>query len=352
MTIRVDYAGPGGTCEGMRMLGLEPIGIEWDAAACATRAAAGHLTIRADLATYRPHHAAGSVEGYWASPPCQTFSTAGRGAGRGQMERLVQIIDREDWDAVGELDSRTRHVVDASRTALELHPQWVGMEQVPGALPIFLAVVRRLRFHGYSAWAGILNAADFGVPQTRRRCILMASRIHVASPPAPTHAEVPGLFGLPRWVSAQSVLSLPFTWAAIDRRTNSRGPGGTQVDTALVPVSRPAPTLTGMAGGQWIIRSGSTIAGGPLAERSAQRPAFTVTSRADLWTLREGESGTEGKLTPAGCLALQSFGFDYPVQGNKGERFRQIGDAVPPLLAAHVVSELSGARMPALEVAS
>ena len=34
--VRVDYAGPGGTCEGLRMLGLEPVGIEWDAAACAT----------------------------------------------------------------------------------------------------------------------------------------------------------------------------------------------------------------------------------------------------------------------------------------------------------------------------
>ena len=48
---------------GMRMLGLQPVGIEWDAAACATRAAAGHLTIRADLATYRPHHEPGSVWG-------------------------------------------------------------------------------------------------------------------------------------------------------------------------------------------------------------------------------------------------------------------------------------------------
>ena len=71
--IRVDYAGPGGACEGLRTLGLEPVGIEWDAAACATRAAAGHLTIRADLATYRPHHRPGSVVGYWASPPCQTM---------------------------------------------------------------------------------------------------------------------------------------------------------------------------------------------------------------------------------------------------------------------------------------
>ena len=55
--IRVDYAGLGGVCHGLRSLGIEPVGIEWMAAACRSRAASGLPTIRADLAAYRqpPH---------------------------------------------------------------------------------------------------------------------------------------------------------------------------------------------------------------------------------------------------------------------------------------------------------
>lgn len=46
------FAGPGGWSEGLRSVGLEDVGIEWDDAACRTRAAAGHPTIRADVAQY------------------------------------------------------------------------------------------------------------------------------------------------------------------------------------------------------------------------------------------------------------------------------------------------------------
>jgi DNA (cytosine-5)-methyltransferase 1 len=43
------FAGPGGWSEGLRELGLADVGIEIDRWACATRAAAGHATIRADV---------------------------------------------------------------------------------------------------------------------------------------------------------------------------------------------------------------------------------------------------------------------------------------------------------------
>lgn len=358
--VRVDYAGPGGTCEGMRMLGLEPVGIEWDAAACATRAAAGHLTIRADLATYRPHHEPGSVWGYWASPPCQTFSTAGKGAGRDQIDGLVSVIDREDWAAADTLDPRTRHVVDAARTAVELRPEWVCMEQVPPAQPVFEAVARRLRTHGYSVWVGVLNCADYGIPQTRRRVILMASRVRAAHPPEPSHSADPvdGLFGTTEpWVSMANALGWPTSFEVkgrrgegmterhgdrpatpatepyptvtggahrrhwvVDRRTNSRGPGGTIVPTVPVPVSEPSPTLTGIAGGQWIIRSGSTVNGGELAERTGDDPAFTVTSRADLWEFVNGaqDHATRRPLTAPAPAILASA-------DNGDSRFQPVG---------------------------
>ena len=68
------------------------------------------------------------------------------------------------------------------------NPEWVAFEQVPAVLPVWQAACLGLAELGYSSWAGVLNAADFGVPQTRRRAFLMASRVSEVQPPEPTHS--------------------------------------------------------------------------------------------------------------------------------------------------------------------
>ena len=337
--IRVDYAGPGGACEGLRTLGLEPVGIEWDAAACATRAAAGHLTIRADLATYRPYHRPGSVAGYWASPPCQTFSTAGKGDGRDQLDDLAAVIHAERWADADLFDDKTRHVIDAARTAVELTPEWVAMEQVPAVLPLWRALAHVLERHGYSTWCGVLCAADYGVPQTRRRAILMASRVAAVSPPVPTHAERPGMFGEAPWVSMADALG----WSgAVDRRQQCDG-----VPVRMVPTDEPAPTVTGLAGGQWLVKRERS---GDRSEETfdASGPAQALTSKARSWevVVRSGSTVAGGplRLTVRDALILQGFGPDYQVQGSRTKQFEQVGNAVPPPLAAHIIAALTGAH--------
>ena len=333
--IRVDYAGPGGTCEGLRMVGLgdRAVGIEWDAAACATRAAAGHLTIRADLATYRPHHAPGSVEGYWASPPCQTFSSAGKGDGRDQLDALGLAILGEDWAAADGFDPRTRHVLDAARTAVELHPEWIGMEQVPAVLPLWRAIAHVLERHGYSTWAGVLCAADYGVPQTRERAVLMASRVRCVHPPTPTHAETPGLFGELPWIAWGDALDLPMSFEAVGRR--GAGMIERHGERPTVPASEPYPTITtGEHRRRWLLdrRTNSEGPGGSMVPTGG----YVLTDGTD----------DRRKLTIHGALTLQSFRVDYPVVGSKEQRFTQIGNAVPPVLAAHVVAALTGRAGP------
>ena len=62
------YAGPGGWDEGLRTLGItDVVGLEWDEAACLTRAAAGHRTIRTDVATCPTEPFVGKVRGLIAS---------------------------------------------------------------------------------------------------------------------------------------------------------------------------------------------------------------------------------------------------------------------------------------------
>src|SRR5690606_37139776 len=124
------------------------------------------------------------------------------------------------------------------------------------------------------------------------------------------------------------------------------------------------------SGGQWVLRSGQSVAGEGRAERQSHEPAITITGRADLcaWVQQRpattvcatdriaptghrdrspnGESQFASpetvRITQAEAAVLQSFPADYPWQGTKTKQFEQIGNAVPPLLAAHIVAAATG----------
>lgn len=80
----------------------------------------------------------------------------------------------------------------------------------------------------------------------------------------------------------------------------------------------------------------------------ADRPAITV--QGDPRLAGPGHRDREGgqrqfdeeavRITVQQAGVLQSFPVDYPWQGTKTAQFRQVGDAVPPLLAAAVLGEL------------
>lgn len=323
------------------MLGLTDIGIEWDRDACLTRRAAGHLTVQADVATYPPEAFAG-VTGLIASPPCPDFSAAGSGLGR---------AGKSGW------------LVDVPRRWVEtLRPEWVACEQVPGALPIWREHAHAYWELGYSTWCGVLNSADYGVPQTRKRAILLASRVRPVGPPAPTHAREPmaDLFGpgLEPWVTMADALGWHGT---VDRRQQSDGTA-----VRLVPTDEPAPTLTGIAGAksQWVMdRSNATAMrhrrGKGMNERHGERPdrpvdapAVTITSGAARRLHVVAADGTTSAITIDEATILQSFRPGYPWQGSRTSTFTQVGNAVPPLLAGHVLSAVTGVPLRALAVTS
>ena len=344
------FAGPGGWDEALAGLGrTDVIGIEYDEPCCRTREAAGHATRHANVAELDPLDYAG-IEGLIASPPCQAWSMAGsRGAVQDQplvyhvMEQLMQGRDVRSKAREDAVDERSLLVAEPLRWALALKPRWIACEQVEPVADLWAWTAEQLRAIGYSAWSGVLSAERYGVPQTRRRAFLIASLDRVATAPAPTHQayragepaeHVVTLEGeLLPWVSMADALGWGFdeqpspTVSGGGGRDNGIGvfAGQAQRERLREVVARPAPTVTG----------GGTAAGGVEVFASKHsRAAAQAAMGADRPV----------RVTLAEALTLQGFRPDYPVQGNQGQRFQQVGNAVPPPLAAAVLRAVGAVR--------
>ncbi|MFJ7261633.1 DNA cytosine methyltransferase [Streptomyces globosus] len=393
------FAGPGGWSHPLKVFGIREVGLEWDEWACKTRAAAGQLTIRTDVALYPTRPLAGRTWGCLASPPCQAWSMAGKRLGLVDQPLVHQAVA----DLATGRDTRAKLLTAckdvrsllAAEPMRYLHalntvgePDWIAMEEVPDVLPLWKQYAAILRTWGFSVWTGILNAADYGVPQTRRRAILLASRVRTAEPPAPTHAraaEPESLFGpgRERWVSMADALG----WGATDRPTPTvcagGGPGGgpepfpsgarkTLADArdrgrwkhptpgrtdGRTEHGGPAGKTTGEAGWSCSLRSNNQA---KATIRTVDEPAGTLFfgHRANecVWVSEPtaAELGVDApsgpapeaiRITAAEAGALQSFPADYPWQGNKGQQFSQIGNAVPPRLAAHLLAPHVGVTL-------
>lgn len=152
----------------------------------------------------------------WASPPCQTFSVAGKGDGRKALTEVLEAIKTLRWTDMESLRKLGEEVGD-ERTALVLTPlayvnkfmpTYVAFEQVPAVLPVWEGCAAVMRDLGYSVWVGYLHAEQYGVPQTRKRAYLIArSDGKDAAPPTPTHSKYYSRhperldIGVKKWVS-------------------------------------------------------------------------------------------------------------------------------------------------------
>lgn len=418
-----DFAGPGGWDEGARMIGLTTYGVDYDKAACDTARAAGHARELHDVITHDSTSFVG-VPGYIASPSCTLFSPAGKGTGRSALgvlaDAVVRIFNGDDCRTetreqvyadvmlparLAENDDRaaekkkTREqveqaarrdariaclILEPARRIVQLEPEWGALEQVPAVLPVWEVYARCLRERGYSVFALVLCAADYGVPQLRYRAVCGFSRVRTVAPPPPTHTAQPegddlfgsGLLehvcmadalGWPRestltkqygegmverhgerppslaTAPAPTVVKMSRCWV-VDRGTNSKAPGWRSGNVALepsrlVPITEPAPTLT--ASQNWVFRRPATTIVGSFKPEVVAAPGYRTT------TSRQNAEGSV-TITVQEAGILQSFPPDYPWQGSRTKQFEQAGNAVPPLLAAHVLAAIVGLPAPRL----
>jgi len=323
---------------GARMAGLpDGVGFELDGDTCATRAIHGMPTIRADVSTWPLEPLRGRVSGLWASPPCQDWSLAGS-----RTERA----------------GRTGWLVDEPlRWAEALEPEWIVCEQVPPALKVWKSHVERLEELGWSTWAGILNSADYGVPQTRKRAFLLARRGRPPVPPRPTHVAPKNrdpqlsLLDAERrpWVTMADALG----WPSSAEVRSWRGAGMVARHGTRPPCmgDQPAPTLTTAPGRRWKIlhtNRGQREDGSRQVIDALANPAPTFTARSGgQWKIerRPGRPSSQFskdpvRVTLAEALTLQSYPAGFAVAGSKTSRFRQVGNAVPPLLARRILESV------------
>lgn len=319
------FAGPGGLDVAAEKLGVSTVGVESDGSVCETRRAAGLETVSGDVRDFGPSDFL-EADVLAGGPPCQTFTVAGTGAGRRALDTVLNFVERmaarEDRDKIKDdlsriKDERTGLVLEPLRWALEAIDDLgcpyraIVLEQVPAVLPVWEAYAEVLQKEGYSVACGILRTEEYGVPQTRKRAILIARQGDCeVSLPRPTHRPYrkgvrrdEGDRELQPWRTMSDVLDRDYQFEVI----SNYGTGGDPKARGRRRSCEPSATVTGKISRNRIIAPDGT-----------EMPRFTFS-----------EAGR-----------LQTFPRDYPWRGK--DVGQQIGNAVPPRLAMHVLCTAFG----------
>lgn len=164
------FAGCGGLSTGFEMAGFDiPLAVEKDEWASETyqfnhkktKVITGDITKIKNVKKYFNKNT--KIDGVIGGPPCQGFSLSGKRDPK---------------------DPRNSLFMDFVRIVKEVKPKFFMMENVPGILSMKTAknesvvelIMDEYKKAGYNAKYEILNAAEFGVPQTRMRVVFIGIR--------------------------------------------------------------------------------------------------------------------------------------------------------------------------------
>jgi DNA (cytosine-5)-methyltransferase 1 len=333
------YTGAGGLDLGLEAAGFKVgVAVEFDTKACETLRANRRWRIVEDdihghnatserlceltgLAPEQPDLLVGG-------PPCQPFSKSA----------YWRFGDTKRLD-----DPRADTLTAYLRVLRDLRPRAFLLENVHGLayagkdeglvhLRDTISAINASTGTDYSFQVAKLNAADFGVPQTRERVIIVGARDGTAFKfPEPTHVdpEAPtNLFTSRRepWLRA---------WDAIGDLQDDDDPalavGGTWGELLpSIPEGQNYLWHTDRGGGLrmfgWRRRYW-----GFLLKLAKDRPAWTV--QAQPGTAIGPFHWKSRKLSARELCRIQTFPDDYEIVGSRGDAQRQLGNAVPSLLA-------------------
>jgi DNA (cytosine-5)-methyltransferase 1 len=357
------FSGCGGISRGFEAAGFKTLlGLDLDTDSLATfkfNHPAAH-TVAEDISKVAPRAVAdragvgpGDLDCLVGGPPCQSFSKNVPASARFFEDPRNHLYE---WfmEFVEDLQPKTVLVENVAELA-NAHNGYVR-DQIMG----------RLRSLGYAVIGKRLLAADYGVPQLRRRMFFLASRVgdrHLQFP-APTHlppAACQTLLSEPHYVTVEQAISdlprleagggeepMPYASDPLSdfQRLMRNGNGSVydHVARALAPMQ--LARLQAIKPGQRMKDLPAHLQakkgyGGAYSRLEWDKPALTITT----WVFHPG-SGRFGHpvddrtITMREAARLQSFDDDFRFTGSYNSKSRQIGNAVPPLLAQRLAEVL------------
>jgi len=299
------FTGAGGLDIGLEMAGLETVVcVDNDPESCKTLRANRPTwsVFEGDIRDFQP---SGEFDLVVGGPPCQGFSTAGKGNPNDPRNFLWKEYFR---------------IVEQVRPLALLLENVAGMANKKNAHHLN-EFIEQLGALGYSVNYGILNAADFGVPQHRKRLIVLAGLGWKPELPQPDPNR--------KLVSAKKAIGdLVRRKTGVNHEPNSHAPhvverwarlAEGEVDPnyrrARIYSDRPSPTIR---------------AGGGHGPKGDHLAGFHPPIHYSL----------PRQLTVRESARIQSFPDDWIFQGSKTAQGRQVGNAVAPLLGKAIGESL------------
>ena len=326
------FCGAGGFALGLKEAGFDIVAsVEFDSLACRTyRRNFGEHLIERDIHALSVEELlkfAGLEIGECAllagGPPCQGFSIQRRGS--------------DD-------DPRNDLVLQYLRFVEGIMPKFFLMENVSGLMskrgtPFLEKVLNRVSQLGYKTYLKKIEAAEFGVPQMRKRVILVGE----------LNAADKGNFVFPEGgFTAETYRTVR---DAIANLPSPPADGRSHIDYAnhareirIAPINLERLTHIPPGGGREYLPDHLQL---PCHKNNPghrhmdvygrlawDAPSGTITARFDSFTRGKFAHPVEHRsVTLREGARLQTFPDSFVFEGNRGEVARQIGNAVPPLLA-------------------
>ncbi|GGU35239.1 DNA cytosine methyltransferase [Streptomyces daghestanicus] len=262
----------------------------------------------------------------------------------------------ETYNALGTVLNGLKARLEAlgdERTGLVLQPLWwviersrrpglepyeaVILEQVPAVMPVWEKYTEVLAVLGYRTRTQLMFTEAFGVPQTRKRAVLMA---RLGGTDIPEVVETHERYRQ-RTVSTR-VSTTPRDTLPWDPEEENSDPkeAWVSMESALKKARSIAPDLPDRPAFTVVSNYGTGGDPGARGRRDHDAPAATVTGKVSRNRLVHKGTDTDlpdkfDRFTLAEAGVLQTFPVAYPWRGK--DQSQQIGNAVPPRLALHVL---------------